>query len=277
MEPMIYSFNLRDRNFSNQEYSSLFTLGTYFHWDRDCRQSGVTVYTDSYLNDPTLKELGEKIAWLVEPYAVLQSPYLWIYKNYKSFVMVWTHDVEVLKRVPNSYFVPAGGCWIEPERICIYPKTQLCSFIASAKTDTQGHKLRQKIRNQLPFGIPQFGRDFNEIDPKSKALERYAFSIVVENSFRDAYFSEKIIDCFLTGTVPIYWGTRKIADHFDSNGVIFFKDIKELLLILKKLSFENYEARQNAIAKNFELAKRFILAEEWGIGYLLNRLVDQKL
>ncbi len=32
--------------------------------------------------------------------------------------------------------------------------------------------------------------------------------IQVENSQIDTYFTEKLLDCFLTGTVPIYWGAQ---------------------------------------------------------------------
>ena len=41
------------------------------------------------------------------------------------------------------------------------------------------------------------------------------------------YFNEKIIDCFFSGTIPIYWGTKNISKYFDENGIIFFPNIDE--------------------------------------------------
>ncbi|MGO8767083.1 MAG: hypothetical protein ACLQSR_18360, partial [Limisphaerales bacterium] len=41
-------------------------------------------------------------------------------------------------------------------------------------------------------------------------LGPYAYSITVENDWRDAWFCERLICCFCTGVVPIYWGSREI-------------------------------------------------------------------
>jgi len=34
------------------------------------------------------------------------------------------------------------------------------------------------------------------------------------------YFTEKILDCFRTRTVPIYWGCTNIREHFEADGII---------------------------------------------------------
>ena len=34
------------------------------------------------------------------------------------------------------------------------------------------------------------------------------FSVCIENDVYDTYFTEKILDCFATGTIPIYKGTK---------------------------------------------------------------------
>lgn len=257
--------NLKDRNFPHQEYVTPFYLEASFQWDRGCHQNDPTVYTDAYLNDLLTGIPGEKIAWLVEPVSIYPGIYNWICKNYSLFKEVWTHDDEILKLVPIAKFVPTGGCWIEPDNIKISRKSRLCSFIASNKNWTIGHKLRQHIRSVLPPSIPQFGRGFKEIGSKSEALMDYAYSIVVENSKRDTYFTEKIIDCFLTGTIPIYWGTNKVTEYFDPNGIIFFRDTGELELILKNISLGDYLKRMEAVTANFEHSRKFILPEEWGL------------
>ena len=48
------------------------------------------------------------------------------------------------------------------------------------------------------------------------------FSIAIENSRNGCYFTEKILDCFTTRTVPIYWGCPDIGDYFDMNVIITF-------------------------------------------------------
>jgi hypothetical protein len=52
-------------------------------------------------------------------------------------------------------------------------------------------------------------RVFTALDPNSKEGENY-FS----------YFSEKITDCILNKTSPIYWGCSNIGDFFNMDGII---------------------------------------------------------
>jgi hypothetical protein len=207
---------------------------------------------------------GEKICWLLEPIAINPFIYRWITENHDLFIEVWTHDDEMLKLLPNAKFVPTGGCWLEPADVRIFPKSDLCSFLASNKDRTIGHKLRQHIRHILPSHIAQFGKKFRE-PTKTTALGKYAYSITVENSQRDTYFTEKLIDCFLTGTIPIYWGTHKVVEFFDSEGIIFFNNTNDLDDILKGISMSTYYEKLDAVKANFELAGKFIFPEEWGI------------
>jgi hypothetical protein len=55
-----------------------------------------------------------------------------------------------------------------------------------------------------------YGRGYNPVEYKLKCLKDYAFSLTIENTKKDYYFTEKLIDCFMTGTVPIYWGCPSI-------------------------------------------------------------------
>ena len=46
------------------------------------------------------------------------------------------------------------------------------------------------------------------------------FHVALENVRQCNYFTEKLLDCFLTRTVPIYWGCPNIADYFDTDGML---------------------------------------------------------
>jgi hypothetical protein len=144
-------------------------------------------------------------------------------------------------------------------------KTRMCSFIASDKNWAPGHCLRQQVRSMLPQSVDAFGRGFVYVKNKADALSDYAYSIAIENSQQDTYFTEKLVDCFTTGTVPIYWGTRKIGQYFDPDGVIHFDTVDEIPHILQSLSMEDYQNRMVSILENFEAAKRFFVPEEWGV------------
>ena len=68
------------------------------------------------------------------------------------------------------------------------------------------------------------------ISNKIKFLSQYKFSIAMENIKGDGYISEKIIDSFNAGTIPIYLG------DFQMNLLILklIYLLKELLILTKK-------------------------------------------
>jgi hypothetical protein len=86
--------------------------------------------------------------------------------------------------------------------------------------------------------------------------------VVIENSIESDYFTEKLLDCFLTGTIPIYWGTKNIENYFDTNGIIFINDENELSTIIDTLDVELYNSKINSIQSNFESAKKYIHPEK---------------
>ena len=94
-------------------------------------------------------------------------------------------------------------------------------------------------------------------------LKDYMYSIVVENGKHDLYFTEKLIDCFRTGTIPIYWGCPSIGDYFDIDGIIMFDNINELNEILNHLNEEHYAKMLPHVKNNFKKAENYLLVEDW--------------
>ena len=80
------------------------------------------------------------------------------------------------------------------------------------------------------------------------------FSVVMENSIADNYYTEKIIDCFITGNIPIYRGCKNIGKFFDKRGIIEFNNIEDLRHILDSLTPQIYEEMLPYVKINFELA-----------------------
>jgi hypothetical protein len=80
------------------------------------------------------------------------------------------------------------------------------------------------------------------------------FHIAVENSQNKNYFTEKIVDAFLTKTLPIYWGCPNIGEYFDDRGIILFNNENELIDIINSLTEEDYNNRKEYIEKNTQIA-----------------------
>jgi hypothetical protein len=55
-----------------------------------------------------------------------------------------------------------------------------------------------------------------------RVFDDYRFALVMENKRFDGYITEKIVNAFLSGTVPIWSGTREIYEVFNERAFIFY-------------------------------------------------------
>ncbi|NBR15573.1 MAG: hypothetical protein EBU01_13505, partial [Crocinitomicaceae bacterium] len=96
---------------------------------------------------------------------------------------------------------------------------------------------------------------------KEELFLDYQFSFVIENSKQTNYFSEKLIDCLITKTIPIYYGCPNIHNWFDIRGWIILEttDVNELIQKAHKLPV--YMNHINVINENYERAKEYICFE----------------
>jgi hypothetical protein len=178
---------------------------------------------------------------------------------------VLTFDQQLLRTLPQARFVPIGGCWIPEADQRMHAKTANVSIIASAKRDMPGQRMRHAIVRKLGHRLDAvLGHGYRPIGVKTEGLQPYRYSIVVENCSRDFYFSEKLIDCLRTGTVPIYCGCPTLAPFLDPGGIITFDSTRSLARVLDRIGPDDYERRLPAIRRNFELAAAF-RQPEWSV------------
>jgi hypothetical protein len=252
-----------DHMFAHAKYSTDFQESKYIDWDRTpiLPTDDVIFYTDYSLDQ--VRQNKTSYAWLLESPEITAQSYKWISFNNNKFTKVLTHNKELLDRGENFIFCPTGGCWIKPEDQKIYQKSKIVSTIASAKRITHGHMLRHQAIQQFRNNIDVYGRGYKPIDYKLDGLKDYAFSITIENTKKDYYFTEKLIDCFMTGTVPIYWGCPSIDIFFNKDGMIIFDNVDELEDILNNLTIDKYNTMKDAILYNFIIAKQYRIAEDY--------------
>ena len=126
---------------------------------------------------------------------------------------------------------------------------------------TEGHRVRLEcanlVNNKNYDNVDFYGVGIREIKGKIEGLKDYRFSVAIENGIHDNYFTEKILDCFLTGTIPIYKGCQNIEQFFDTRGFIIFNTTDELINILDNLTEEDYNSRLEYIKINFDKAKDY--------------------
>jgi len=268
------SIKLSDTNFSHARTSTDIQISKYIIWDRNVSlNDDLVIFTDNQMMGAH-NYTGKKIGIIMEPRAVNGGPYDWAKDNFNQLDLILTYDKDLLEISDTFKFYPHSGCWIFPDDQKIHPKTKLLSIISSEKRQTVGHNLRHSIVNicrEKNIDIDVFGRGYTPIENKKYGLSDYAYSVVIENSKCDYYFTEKLIDSFVTGTVPIYWGCPSIGDFFNEKGMIIFNDEVDFIDKINNLTFEKYVEMLPYIQENFDKALNYLMMENWIIE---NNLID---
>ena len=221
-----------------------------------------TFYIDSAIglafDDP---RPGPKYAWILESAAILPQITDFVkgggrQRMIDTFDIIFTHNQELIDIDPEKFkWVPAQGTWIKEPTI--YDKTKMISMIASNKNMCAGHRKRLEWIERLKDQVDFFGRGFpTEITLKEEGLCDYMFSIAIENASYKTYFTEKILDCFATGTIPVYYGAPNIGDVFNKDGII---DLSEEF----DVSDELYYSKMDAIKENLEITKKMEILEDF--------------
>ena len=102
------------------------------------------------------------------------------------------------------------------------PKERDLSWITSSRADTDGHRHRLAFLERLRKGprFDLFGRGFEEIADKWDGLAPYRYSIAFENFSNAHYWTEKVMDCFLAWTMPIYYGCTELERFFPAESFV---------------------------------------------------------
>ena len=270
--PQINAFGgSRENNSMPSEFSYVYNL-TDGEFD-------MTIFADmailDYLKGEIAVNRGKIVADIHEPPYLFtqQQVYDAVYDNYDKFDRILTYD-ERLLTLPNAVFRNGGYECVLNKNIhtCEYPtladksmfmmydKSKRLSFITSNKTFTDGHKFRVSCVDTLRAHnsrVDIFGVGYNMIPAKIDGLKDYKYSIAIENGVYKNYFTEKILDCFLTGTIPIYKGCTNLGDFFNMDGVIVFETQEELLEIVAYLENNDYSIPKDALEDNYLRALKY--------------------
>ena len=255
---------LIDENLSGQKGLSRY-IDPNNNWFENGEDSEVFIYTDrmGYISELNPNKIN--CAWIIEPPVINGENYTNISKNKNNFKYVFTYIKNYVNELENYVFIPHGGTWLREEDINIHNKSKLVSCIFSWKNWNSYHRMRFRTYDRLKDDnrVDFYGSGCEKpIDFKIDGLKDYMFSIVIENSIESDYFTEKLLDCFLSGTIPIYVGTKNVSNYFDSNGIIFFEGDEDLPSILDKINESYYMEKLESIKNNFRIAHDYIHPEK---------------
>lgn len=236
-------------------------------WSRDIENYDVAIYTDRLARTLPINENKINYAWLIEPPIINGENYSHIVPIANKFKKVFSYIENLGTRIDNYHFCPIGGTWLNKEDINIYQdKSKLCSFIFSDKQWNSYHRMRHRLYEMIKSTnkVEFFGSGVKQNLPRGHkvlAYKDYKFTIVIENSEEDNYFTEKIIDPILCGTIPIYIGSPKLSTIFNKEGIIQVRDIEDIEKKLDLLNDDLYKSMIPAMIENFYTAKKYIHPE----------------
>jgi len=222
----------------------------------------VLIYPSSRIWLLNTSKLTCKVSLIIAEPKVIHGHYfklLWLFRE--KFFRIFVRYQELSDKYDNVESLPLGDTWVDKSiEFNTNGKDLLASIIASDKNRYAGHKLRHNAIKHLNtiehIDLRVLGRGYTSFDNKEDGLLPFMFSIIIENVQEKYYFTEKLIDCLLCGTVPIYWGAPNISDYFDTRGFITFNNENDLVTIMKNLTKKDYSNRAEFIKSNYETARR---------------------
>jgi hypothetical protein len=176
------------------------------------------------------------------------------------FSAIFTWSKSILDNVPNAYpfYFGAGNMDLVPRLELHTDKLYEMSFLCGNKQVLEGHHLRHRIySSKSRFDIPTH---FIYTAPWENGKDRCwnsMFHVAVENSKHHNYFTEKIVEAFITKTIPLYWGCPNIGDFFNLDGIVIFENEADLIEKSKMLTPEFYKEREEVILENREKAFKY--------------------
>jgi len=230
-----------------------------------------------------LKDISN-IYFQVEPKIIMDVD-TFLIENHKYYSHIYTYSEDVLKACPNAKKYVFGTTRIRKttyNNINVDRKQFRISNITGTKkiNNAPGHILRHLIHyNQKALGEkfpitfyrssqPPYIEDLGDnkiLDPdiKDELFLDYQYSFVIENSRQTHYFTEKLVDCLLTKTIPIYYGAPNIDSYFNTTGWIIlehgtFEEINEKMSILNDSYYAHY---RDVIEENWKHALAFSVLE----------------
>ena len=244
----------------NQYFNS---VGFRKNWE------GVSIFIDKYINKEMIGLYGGQVnvAVVSEPECIVEDTNRRVIENIDNIDLVLTNKDYLLKKIPEkTAWIPTAIPTIGSAYCGVGDKNKICSHIISRKLIGPGHKLRYEIAKDLQkkksrkIMLHGSGVKNGMRDEKGEFLKDYLFSLAIENEKQDNYYTEKILDCFATGTVPIYWGGKITKSHFEEKGIIYFNDIDELNEIMENIyrdPVKEYMKRIEYICENKRIVEKY--------------------
>lgn len=238
-----------------------------------CESTGIKLYTLDQV-DPQILDLviymdrprvepdvpgASKVLILYEPPLILPDNWDEAYHDQFSRVLTWDDRLTIRKKYDKHNFT-VDWCdrWPCEKSRGNFFTHKLAVMIQTAKNIPgslyeKRIELIQWFKDNAIFDLDLYGRGWDirhvpfykgTTNHKLQTYSNYKFAITFENTDTAVgYISEKILDAFMAGIVPVYWGAPNIHNHIPPECYIDmreFKSYKELYNFLRDMDYTTY-------------------------------------
>lgn len=235
--------------------------------------------------DDTIITCPPEHVWML-----IQEPpvaeYHWHRQGFGGFHRVHTQDIS-LQGGPYVHSQPSTPWHVDKDydfltSFAAPPKPKVLSTMTSAAASRAGHRKRldflRALRDQIDFdwvrspdyvqrrnpdrALYDIRRDlvadgYTCVESKWDAHEHYRYSLVFENHSGPYYWTEKLMDCYLGWSMPIYYGCTNIDAYFPPESMLKIdidKPQEAFEIIADAVASELWLERHDAIAQARDLA-----------------------
>lgn len=204
-------------------------------------------------------------------WAVFQEPYVfkihdWMIDHHQQYSKVFTHHLfNADSKYIKSYPMLAWYVDKTYDQLSAMPVPQLAdkpkslSWVTSKKGIFPGHRERlgfiEFIENS-ELNIEMFGSGINFIENKWDALADFKYTLAIENTKVNDYWTEKLADSFLAFSLPFYYGGDNIDSYFPEEAFIridIHKPEEALEIIQAAIKNNEWEKRLPSIIEARDL------------------------
>lgn len=153
------------------------------------------------------------------------------------------------------------------------PPKGICAIISNGEENLTRNNILNKLdkffkidyAGKYKNNVPKINGDYNSQE-FFNFISQYKFVIAFENTKQETYITEKIVNGFLSNTIPIYWGSDNIHDYFNCDRFINISDDSDETIITISKYIINL---MNDNEKYLKMVNNFIFKDG-----TLNRTID---
>jgi hypothetical protein len=248
-------YNIQDdNNFSDNKLNILLCVENCYYWKHYLHYNKYS----NYNNDKIQIYLYNHIDKIERSDTYISIPVIYLQMNYlKKYYDIIKPSIQTEFEKKKNCLIATSINNIDKKNIsnilhCLFNK---CDFI-SDKKDLVGSK-----------------SCYNDIELLN-LFNEYKYVFVAENSVIDGYITEKIFNCYLARTIPIYFGSKKITKYFNEDTFININDYNNIPNIIDKIKKINNQENYDKIINSEIINKNY---DDENYKFILNNFIKNNL